>query len=135
VYGFTALIETNQFYYWLVPGLGVAVQITMYGNNVLDPSALPLTNSVERMYFASYFTNTVSAPSTNSTVGNLHIKLESRSVVLSWNPFTNSPSSYEVQANGKLTGTNWQSLGLTSGTNWTDSLSTTSRFYRVVGPP
>jgi hypothetical protein len=133
LYGTPYETVTNQYYYWLVPGLGVAVQITLFGNNTLYPATLPFTNSVERMYYASYFTNPV-LQTNNPLPGNLHIQLQSGAAVLNWMPFTNS-TSYQVQANGSLTSTNWRVLGLTSSTNWSDSLTTTQRFYRVVGEP
>jgi hypothetical protein len=118
-------IVTNQYYYWLVPGLGVAVQVLQYGNNILDPGSMPFTNSVERMFHASYFP--VASPS-------LYIHLQSGSALLNWDTFPNS-SSYQVQAIGSLGGTNWQLLGLTTTNSWSDTLSTTQRFYRVVGIP
>jgi hypothetical protein len=120
-----------DYYYWLVPGLGVAVQIIQ---NQADTSGL-LTgeNIVERMFYASYFTNPPPPlPSTNLTTGNLHIQLQSRSVLLNWAVFTNS-TSYQVQSVPSLASTNWQSLGLTTGTNWSDTLTPTQRFYRVIG--
>jgi hypothetical protein len=130
-YGFfTVEIVTNQFYYWLVPGLGVAVQIGVYGNNIVDSETPPFTNSVERMFYASYFNKTNPPPSPRIT-GNLHIQLQSGSAFLAWT-ITNS-TSYQIQANGSLNSTNWQVLGLTSKTNWTDALTATQRFYRVVG--
>ena len=133
LYGtYTYEIVTNQYYYWLVPGLGVAVEITLYGNNAVYPGTLPFTNSVRQMCLASY----VAAPATvfyNPTNSDLRVQIQGGSVVLNWN-LTNS-TSYQVQAKGNLSGTNWQVLGLTSQTNWTDALSTTQRYYRVVGLP
>lgn len=139
-FGFwTVEVVTNQYYYWLVPGLGVAVQIAMYGNNTVDGETPPFTNSVERMYFASYFNSTNTTPSTNYP-GNLHVKLQGGAAVLNWSTFTNLTTSqvstgYQVQASGSLTGANWHLLGLTSSTNWSDALSPTQRFYRVLGLP
>jgi hypothetical protein len=127
-------IVTNQYYYWLVPGLGVAAQITMYGNNVLYPTTMPFTNSVERMYYASYYTPIPPSNPVPAT-GNLHVRLQSGSAVLNWSPFTNNATSYLVEANGSLNSTNWLLLGLTSSTNWSDTLIPTQRFYRVVGFP
>lgn len=133
LYGaYTVEIVTNQCYYWLVQNLGVVAQITMYGNNMVGGETPAFTNSVQRMYYASYYTNAPS-PTEYAITGNLHIQMQSGSVFLTWN-ITNS-TSYQVQANGSLNSANWQVLGLTSNTNWTDSLSTTQRFYRVVGLP
>lgn len=127
--------STNQYYYWLAPSLGVAVQITIYGSITVDGEivASPMTNSVERMYFSSYNTNTISPPP-SPIPQNLLIQVQGGSAVLNWLTFSNS-TSYQVLAKGSLVSTNWQLLGLTSGTNWTDTLSPTQRFYRVVGLP
>jgi hypothetical protein len=137
--GYPYEIVTNQYYYWLVPNLGVAAQITIYGNNIVDGETPPFTNSVERMYYASYYTNPL--PITyNFAPDNLHIQSQNGAIALNWIPLTNSinnlvSTNYQVQAISSLSGTNWQVLGLTSGTNWSDALSPTQRFYRVVGFP
>ncbi len=141
VHGYTGLLDgfytvetvTNQYYYWLVPGLGVAVQIKLYGNNLVDGETPPFTNSVERMYFASYF-SLPPPPSQSRIQCNLFIQANRGSTLLNWLTFSNA-TSYQVLAVGSPTCTNWQSLGLTSGTNWTDTLSPTQRFYRVLGLP
>jgi hypothetical protein len=128
--GRTEALFTNQYYYWLVPKLGVAVQVFEFGQ-----AGVAYTNEVERMYYASYYTNQPPATNTYTPVqGNLHIHLLSSYVFLSWDTFTNYPN-YEVQANSSLTATSWQSLGLTTATNWVDNLGATSRFYRVLASP
>jgi len=130
-------ISTNQYYYWLVPGIGVAAQVLLLGNNVLDPVDLPYTNTVQRFFYASYYTNSTS---TNSTpppwqpTGDLFIQLQSGSVLLNWDVFTNA-TNYRVDFLGSLPNTNWQTLGFTTSNSWTDTLTTTQRFYRVVGIP
>lgn len=133
-------VETNQYYYWLVPGLGVAAQITIYGEVFVEgiAEAPTYTNSVQRMYYASYYI--APAGTSNSVPQDLFIHLQNGSVALNWLPFTDSANNlvstgYQVQAVGSLSGTNWQILGLTSDTNWSDSLSSTQRYYRVIGFP
>lgn len=141
MYGYPYETETNQYYYWLVPDLGVAAQITIYGNVTIDGFDVeipPFTNSVERMYYASYYTPP--RITNNYVPGNLFIQSPNRGVSLDWLPFTNSinnlvSTDYQVQAISSLSSTNWQVLGLTTGTNWLDTLSPTQRFYRVVGFP
>lgn len=139
LYGEDLENETNQYYYWLVPELGVAAQITIYGDIVAGgiTETPTFTNSVERMYYASYYTP---AGGPSIAPGNLFIHLQSGTIALNWLPFTNSVNSlvstgYQVQAVSSLSSTNWQNLGLTSETNWSDSLSSTQRFYRVIGFP
>ncbi|MGP8200239.1 MAG: hypothetical protein ACLQU4_12135 [Limisphaerales bacterium] len=128
-------MHTNDYYYWLVPGVGVAAQVFLYGNNVLYPAGMPCTNTVQRMYFANYFTNSiVPGPSNPTFQTNLQISLQGTSVVLSWNTFTNS-TNYEVDRTRALSPTSWQPLGTTTGNTWTDSMSYAQGFYRVVGTP
>jgi hypothetical protein len=130
-------MHTNDYYYWLVPGLGVAAKVILYGNNVVYPGDMPCTNTVQRMYFANYFTNTTvsgSSGSFPSSSTNLQITLQGSSVVLNWGAFTNS-SHYTVDFTPSLSPTNWQALGNTSGNSWTDSTSYAQGFYRVVGTP
>jgi hypothetical protein len=137
--GGSVYTETNQYYYWLVQQLGVAAQITIYGNIFEGGlTATPIfTNSVERMYYANYYTNQPPLP--HDFTGNLFIHLQSGAIGLNWLPFTNSlnlvSTGYQVQASSSLPGTNWQVMGLTNGTNWSDTLSSTQRFYRVLGFP
>jgi hypothetical protein len=130
-------IHTNDYYYWLVPGVGVAVKVFLYGNNVLYPADMPYTNTVQRMYFANYFTNSTVTGSSNSIPNfatNLQISLQGTSVVLNWDTFTNS-TNYEVDFTTFLSPTTWQPLGTTTANTWTDSMGNAQRFYRVVGTP
>jgi len=129
-FGYTVETVTNQYYYWLVPGLGVAAQITLYGKNLVNGETPPFTNSVQRMYSANYFTNGITFPF-SPVPSNLYIRLQGGAAYLSWT-ITNA-TSYQVLASGNLARTNWQVLGLTSNPNWTDALSPTQRYYRVVG--
>jgi hypothetical protein len=124
-------INTNQYYYWLVPGLGVAAQVYLFGNNILYPTELPNTNSFLRMYQASYFTNTPPPPATN---GNLFIQAQNGSAFLTWDVFTNA-TNYRVDYLPSLVSTNWQTLGFTTSNSWSDLITSTQRFYRVVGIP
>jgi hypothetical protein len=128
-------INTNQYYYWLVPGIGVAAQVLLLGNNVLDPTNMPYTNAVQRMFFANYYTN--SASSSNSLPpppsGDLSIQQQGGSVVLNWLVMTNAVE-YRVDFTFSLPA-NWQTLTYTPATSWTDLLTSTNRFYRVVGIP
>jgi hypothetical protein len=130
-------IHTNDYYYWLVPGLGVAVQVFLYGNNVLAPQDMPYTNTVQRMYIANYFTNSTVTGSGNSIPTfptNLQISSQGTSVVLNWDTFTNS-TNYEVDFTTSLSPASWQPLGTTTGNSWTNSTSYAQGFYRVVGTP
>ena len=123
----------DDFYYWLVPGLGVAMQILQ--NQPDSYGLLGTTNNyVERFFYANYFTNTPGWVSYPANPGNLRIHLVSGTVHLTWLPFTNC-TSYQVQAVNLPVQTNWQLLGSTTVTNWSETISPTQRIYRVVGQP
>jgi hypothetical protein len=122
----------NQYYYWLVPRLGVAVQITLFGDNTVFPLGLTETNAVMRMFADNYFTNSPATNMTTTSSGNLHIQLHSGAAVLNWDVFTNA-TSYRVDMANSLPPTNWQSLGSTTNRSWTNTGITTQRFFRVVG--
>jgi hypothetical protein len=125
-------INTNQYYYWLVPGIGVAAQVTLLGDNVLYPTIeLPYTNTVQRMYYASYFTN--NPPPFPSFPTDLYIQKQSGSMVLNWNILSNAVN-FRIDYAGSPAAI-WQTLGYTTGTSWTDTMTTVQRFYRVVGNP
>lgn len=122
--------HTNHHYYWLSPGLGVTVQVFQFGNNSVFPMTLPHTNLVLRMFQASFYSNSVTAgPS-----GNLRIHLQGGAALLDWDAFTNS-SYYRVEAASSMVNPNWQSLGLSTNRSWSDTLTSTQRFFRVVGLP
>jgi hypothetical protein len=121
-------IHTNQYYYWLVPGLGVAAQVYLFGDNVLAPGSLDHTNAVLRVFASNYFTNqTAIIPAAG-----LHISLQNNSVLLNWNAITNA-SEYQVEFLGSLNNTNWQLLGLPATNAWSDAVTSTQKFYRVFG--
>ena len=121
-------IHTNQYYYWLVPGLGVAAQVYLFGDNVLAPGFLDHTNAVLRVFASNYFTNqTTMTPATG-----LHIHLQNHSALLGWNAISNI-SEYQVECLGSLNNTNWQLLGLPATNAWTDAVTSTQKFYRVFG--
>jgi hypothetical protein len=127
-------INTNQYYYWLVPGIGVAVQIQLLGNNVLYPTALPYTNTVQRMYYASYITtSTNSGPPFSPFPADLFIQQQGGSVILNWLILTNAVN-YRIDYTASLAAL-WQTLGYTTNTTWTNAITEAQQFYRVVGIP
>jgi hypothetical protein len=123
-YGSTLLDEyTDQYYYWLVPGLGIAVEI----NNVSDNS-LPSTNSVLRVFASNYFTNQVVL----GPVTGLHIQLQNNAALLGWQQMSNA-FQYQVESTSNLDNPNWQLLGLPDTNGWSDAVNEPQKFYRVFG--
>ncbi len=123
-------IHTNQYYYWLVPGLGVAAQIFEFGDNVLYPLGLPNTNTIERVFYANYYPPPPPPAPTNW----VRLHLQAGLARLDWLHVSNA-SAYRVDYAASLVSTNWQTLSLTTNTNYSDVLTTTQRFYRVVPQP
>jgi hypothetical protein len=130
-------INTNQYYYWLVPGLGVAAQILLLGNNVLYPADMASTNTFQRMFYANYFTNSANSGSSGPTIPsfptNLNIQEQNGTVVLNWSSLSNAVN-FRIDCTGSLA-RNWQTLGFTTSTSWTDTITAAQHFYRVVGIP
>ena len=128
---FPIVLYTNHYYYWLSREVGVAVQIFQLSGNTLSPFTPPLhTNTVLRMFEASFYTNSVPSIS----LGNLRLQIQAGAAVLNWDAFSNS-TSYRIESVDSISDSNWQSLGLSTNRTWNDTLTTTQRFYRVVGLP
>lgn len=129
-------ISTNDYYYWLVPGIGVAAEVLVMGNNTLYPTSMCCTNTVQRMFYTSYYTNSVAGPTGPSGPpfpADLFIQLQNESAILNWNSLSNAVN-YRIDYSDYL-GTGWQPLGYTNGMSWTDTVTASQRFYRVVGIP
>ena len=126
------LLETTYFreYFWLVPGIGKAVHVISAPST--NPPSLSFApgQEVRRMFAASGITN----PPTFGPVASLHIRLQSLLAVLEWPRQTNA-SGYRVEALGNMARTNWQLLSQPATNSWSESLTTTQRFYRVLWKP
>jgi len=127
-------VQTNHYYYWLVPNLGVAAEVIILGVNTLTNVALPFTNTVRRVYFANYYTNNAYGVVVYPSPANLSLQNAGQAMFLHWNGFGNL-TNYRVDANHSLSGTNWVPLGYTSSTSWTDTIDYSQTFYRVVSVP
>jgi hypothetical protein len=128
--------ETDNYYYWLVPGLGVAAQVELLGNNTVYSTTLPYTNTMQRMYFANYFTNSPvgGGPGGYSGSTNLQATVVGNHVVLNWSAMTNC-TNFRVDFAQTLPGAGWTAAAITTNMAWTDSIAFPSKFYRVVGNP
>lgn len=135
---FESLAFTNDDYFWVVPGLGIAAQIEVYGNTPLPPSMLPYTNTFQRMFFANYFTNpiAITGPKTNFTgpPTDLQAQIQSNLLILNWSYLTNC-TNYRVDFSPSISPPNWNAVGFTTNTSWTNSPVFQQGFYRVSGNP
>jgi hypothetical protein len=117
-------------YYWLVPGIGIALHIISNSSNSPPILSFAPANEVRRVFESSSVTNQAAL----TPVGNLHIRLQNGVAILNWTQATNA-SAYEVEALGALSATNWQSVSLPASNSWSEALTTTQRFYRVSIKP
>ena len=115
-------------YYWLVPGFDKAVHIVSQADYAPIPAIFASAHEVRRVFA----TKTVS--NTPRPVAGLHIKLQPGQAVLNWLAARNA-SAYQVQAVGGLAQTNWQVLASPATNSWSESTTTTQRFYRVFIEP
>jgi hypothetical protein len=122
--------QTNIYYYWLIPQVGVAAQAILFGRDALNPTPLPHTNLFLRVFESSAITN----PPAATPVEGLLIRAQGDQALLDWTPVTNS-AHYRVEGKGLLTSTNWQILALPPTNFWNEALVSTQRFYRVFGVP
>lgn len=121
-------LHTNQYYYWLVPGLGVAAQVFLFGDNALAPGGLPDTNEVLRVFASNYFTNRVILRS----VAGLRIRLRAGTAQLDWQAMSNA-AEYQVESAGDLGNPNWQIAGAPDTNGWSEVVNQNQKFYRVFG--
>jgi hypothetical protein len=122
--------QTNVYYYWLTPQVGVSAQVILFGLNTLSPTPLDQTNLFLRLFERSGVTNSASW----SPVNDLRIRIEGAQAMLDWGRVTNA-SAYRVEALGTLATTNWQSLASPTTNWWSEPLTGTQRFYRVFWNP
>ena len=126
---FPIVSQTNIYYYWLSPQIGIAAQVLQLGDNTLFPTPLPNTNA-----FLRVFESSVSSNQSTSPVTGLRLHLQGNLAILNWNQQTNI-AGYQVESLGALTSTNWQVLGAPGTNSWSDPLTLTQRFYRVFYHP
>jgi len=121
-------------YYWLVKGIGQAVQIISSANNT---SAPPDNFHTAATLFRVFQSSTFSTPAAPRTVKNLHIARKGDQIFLNWAPAA-SATSYQIEAADTLPSSPaWQALGQTTDTfsfqRFDHSIPT--QFYRVLTVP
>ena len=121
-------IHTNQYYYWLAPGVGVAAQVFLYGDNVLNPGFLAQTNEVLRVFAVNYYPNGL------GPVAHLSLSTRGTNALLKWQWMTNA-TGYRVDCTPTLENPNWQTVGQPATDSWTNAISGNRQFYRVYGLP
>jgi hypothetical protein len=107
-------------YFWLVPGIGEAVDIV--STDASEPPAANFASAAEiRIVFPQ-------------GVANLRIQLQGDSANLTW-PAATTQFGYQLQVIDDLSMTNWQVLASPASNSWLDPLTNTQRFYRVFIEP
>jgi hypothetical protein len=116
--------EYTREYYWLVKGIGKAVDIFSSSSTTVPSANFASAQTVYVAFQAS----------TLNPAAGLGIQVQNGQAFLHWMQATNG-SGYLVQDTGTLTGTNWQFLGASATNAWSDTLTATQRFYRVLLQP
>jgi hypothetical protein len=109
-------------YFWLVPGIGKAVDIVSSESSTPPPASFTSADEVRRVF------------EINSSVSNLRLQVQKGLASLCWLPATNA-AGYQVRAIGGLTMTNWQILASPVSNSWSEAVTATQRFYRVFIEP
>jgi len=116
--------QTNYVrdFFWLVPGIGKAVDIVSSISTSPPPTNFTLAYEVRRVFEAN--------------PAGLQIHLQSGLAILNWLPATGVHGyQLQLQAIGDLTMTNWQILASPASNFWSEALTPTQRFYRVFIEP
>ena len=109
-------------FFWLVPGIGKAVHIVSNYGPTPPPANFSSAWEVRRVFAGS---------AVPSPVSGLGIKLAKGKAILNWMTASNA-SAYQVQAAGGVAMTNWQILATPTTNFWSEFLTPTQRFYRVL---
>jgi hypothetical protein len=113
-----------RYYYWLVGGMGPAVEIfSSFQTNTPSPD-LTTAAVVQRVFLARPW-----------TASEVRIRLQNGQVRLDWR-LESETSGYRVETKPNLTNTNWMFVAEPSANSWTEPvLSDPSRFFRVFVKP
>ena len=115
-------------YFWLVPGIGKAVDIISSTSSTPPLAIFASADEVRRVFQVSCVS------STWQRATNLQIQLKTGQASLNWLSATNG-SGYQVQAVSTPTMTNWQIMAYPASNSWSEALTATQRFYRVFIQP
>jgi len=127
IFSYTAYYRN---YYWLVPGIGKAVDIISEADLSAPPPAnLTTARTLYRVFEASH----LQAPP--HPVADLRIRVQAGQAILDWQNETNV-SGYRVESIQNLGTTNWALVGEPSTNTWTQAVGTNlQRFFRVFAKP
>jgi hypothetical protein len=122
-------LETDYIseYFWLVPGIGKAVDIVSQIDSSPPPAIFTDAYEIRRV-----FQVTIPSP---ASVSGLKISLKpGPSVLLNWNSASNG-STYTVQAAPVLGATNWQMVANPASNSWSGPAAAPQQFYEVYINP
>lgn len=116
--------EMFRSYYWLVPGIGVAVQMVSGAHTSLPPENFETASTVLRVFESSQY------PPGRLRAENVRIALKGAEVFLSWDKAT-GVAGYQIEATTQLKSGVWAPLAQPSDNFYFDRVDTPSKFYRV----
>ena len=122
---------TNYFrdYYWLVPGIGKAVEVISNASSAGPPPArLTSAGTMSRIFEAS------GVQLAAYPVTGLRIRRQNGQAVLDWQADTNA-TGYEVHASPQPSGAAWHSVAAPTTNTWSEPATNTQRFFQVLAHP
>ncbi len=126
------IVTTEYFrnYYWLVRGVGKAVDMISEPDIGPPPADFTTARFILRVFEASKVTDA----STIRPVTGLRARAQSGKVILNWVQETNC-SGYRVEGLTLLGSTNWQVLAEPAANAWTNPTPANQGFFRVFSKP
>ncbi len=114
-----------RYYYWLVPGIGAAVEILSLGQGSAPPNNFSTAADIQRVFQVR-----------PGTARGLDLRINQGAVQLSWIADLDSPT-YRIESNDSLGNTNWTFVAESQTNRWTGTFERGSRakFLRVIVNP
>lgn len=126
-------IPSQRFrnYYWLVPGIGRAVEIIAGGEEQVPPPHIGLAKTLRRVFEASDLPDPVPIP-----VSGLRIRVADGQALIDWDPEPGA-SGYRVESVSEVTDAQWRVLGSPTDTSWIETLlpGHSKGYFRVLVRP
>ncbi|MBX3745857.1 MAG: hypothetical protein KF833_11170 [Verrucomicrobiae bacterium] len=119
-------------YYWLVPGIGRAVEIIAGGQEQVPPPGIGLARTLRRVFEASE----LSPPDVPKSVSGLRIRVENDQALIQWDPEPGA-SGYSVESAPQASDAEWHVLGSPTVPSWTAPLPPehSEGYFRVLVRP
>ncbi|HMO96220.1 MAG TPA: hypothetical protein PKD27_08855 [Tepidiformaceae bacterium] len=127
-------LPTQRFrnYYWLVRGIGRAVEIIAGGQEQVPPPRIGFAKTLRRVFEASDLPD-LEVP---QSVSGLRIRVENGQALLEWDPEPGA-SGYRVESVSDVAAAEWSVLGSPTAPSWIETLlpGHSGGYFRVLVRP